>query len=437
MQIAHITNPFYKFLKSCNETWIDLDNIPRTSKDHIFGTCEFFNSYWVDESDLDKTAPALFIISLDGIGSTELYKIWEKNHLTNKSLIPNLIKECKYPVILFDNSAEGHCDESMFKFISQVVHLYELNPNTTFYGNSAVNIKEIQQRTEYTNFKTIYTANFQEDTMTELYEEFNNMEIDYTYENKSVLYSCLNNAPKPHRALLLGALDIEENMVSTPSVDFQELQTLTIKYLIEQAERKQISAQDLNDGLSYLKDLQLIYPLELDKRNNDIVHIKQISADTSFITDLLDCDFQLITETFSDNTLVVTEKIYKAIIMKQPFIIFGPHRIYKYLQSKGYKTFEHLIDINTWQGSSNYDSETNIITKIKFLTQQLQTLSMLKENPIKWQEIEQQNKEQAEHNYKIFVDRMQDIKVSSSSDFETWLKNYEDFRLLFDIDFDK
>lgn len=437
MQIAHITNPFYKFLKSCNETWIDLDNIPRTSKDHIFGTCEFFNSYWVDESDLDKTAPALFIISLDGIGSTELYKIWEKNHLTNKSLIPNIIKKCKYPVILFDNSAEGHCDESMFKFISQVVHLYELNPNTTFYGNSAVNIKEIQQRTEYTNFKTIYTANFQEDTMTELYEEFNNMEIDYTYENKSVLYSCLNNAPKPHRALLLGALDIEENMVSTPSVDFQELQTLTIKYLIEQAERKQISAQDLNDGLSYLKDLQLIYPLELDKRNNDIVHMKQISADTSFITDLLDCDFQLITETFSDNTLVVTEKIYKAIIMKQPFIIFGPHRIYKYLQSKGYKTFEHLIDINTWQGSSNYDSETNIITKIKFLTQQLQTLSMLKENPIKWQEIEQQNKEQAEHNYKIFVDRMQDIKVSSSSDFETWLKNYEDFRLLFDIDFDK
>ena len=130
------------------------------------------------------------------------------------------------------------------------------------------------------------------------------------------MYSCLNNA-QIHRALLLGALDIEENMVSTPSVDFQELQTLTIKYLIEQAERKQISAQDLNDGLSYLKDLQLIYPLELDKRNNDIVHMKQISADTSFITDLLDCDFQLITETFSDNTPVVTEKIYKAIIMKQ------------------------------------------------------------------------------------------------------------------------
>ena len=86
MQIAHITNPFYKFLKSCNETWIDLDNIPRTSKDHIFGTCEFFNSYWVDESDLDKTAPNTFYYKFRWYCPTELYKIWEKNHPTNKSL---------------------------------------------------------------------------------------------------------------------------------------------------------------------------------------------------------------------------------------------------------------------------------------------------------------------------------------------------------------
>ena len=68
----------------------------------------------------------------------------------------------------------------MFKFISQVVQLYKLNPDTTFYGNSAINIKEIQQKSDYKNFKTIYTANFQEDTMAELYDEFNNMDLDYT-----------------------------------------------------------------------------------------------------------------------------------------------------------------------------------------------------------------------------------------------------------------
>lgn len=437
MQMANIPNPFYKFIKTCNETWIDIDNIPRTSKDHIFGTCTFFDDYWKQENELDNHIPTIFIISIDGIGSRELYKIWEKHHLTNTTLIPEFIINHKNPIILFDNSAEGHCDEDMLKFVSQVVDMYKLNPNTTFYGNSAINIKEIHQRTEYTNFKTIYTANFQEDTMTELFEEFEGMDLEYTYENKTKLYNCLNNAPKPHRALLLGALDIEDNMVSTPNVDFQELQTQTIRYLIDQSERKQISAQDINDGLSYLKDLQLIYPLELDKRNDDIIHMKQISADSSFIKNLLDCDFQLITETFSDNTLVITEKIYKAIIMKQPFIIFGPHRIYKYLQSKGYKTYEHLITTNTWKGSSNYDSTTNIITKIKFLTQQLETLSMLKENPIKWQEIEQQNKLDAEHNYELFKHNMHTIRESSTQGLDAWLTNYADFNLLFDVDLDK
>ena len=42
--------------------------------------------------------------------------------------------------------------------------------------------------------------------------------------------------------------------------------------------------------------------------------MKQISADTSFITDLLDRDFQPITETFSDNTPVVTEKFTKQLL---------------------------------------------------------------------------------------------------------------------------
>lgn len=431
MQLAHITNPFYKFIKSCNETWIDIDNIPRTSKDHIFGTCDFFNEYWTDEVNL-KDVPTIFIISIDGIGSKELYRIWEKHHLTNNTLIPDYIKNCSYPVILFDNSAEGHCDDYMFKFISQVVNMYDLNPDTTFYGNSAINIKEIQQRTEYTNFKTIYTANFQEDTMSELYEQLSNLEV--AYEGKGKLYSCLNNAPKPHRALLLGALDIDDNMVSTPSVEFEEIQSQTVKYLIDQLETRQISADDFNTGLAYLKDLQLFYPLEIDKRSDDVIHMKKMSADNDFINKLLDCDFQLITETFSDNTLVITEKVYKAIIMKQPFIIFGPHRIYKHLQAKGYKTFEHLINGEGWGGSSNYDSTTNILVKIKYLVEQLETLSMLKENPVKWQAIEQQNKEEAEHNYSLFTANMTGIKDNSSKGLDKWLENYEDFNLLFNAE---
>ena len=109
-----------------------------------------------------------------------------------------------------------------------------------------------------------------------------------------------------------------------------------------------------------------MYPQTIDDRTDDVVHMKQISTDSEFIKKLLDCDLQLITETFSDHTLVLTEKIFKAIIMKQPFIILGPNRIYKFLQQRGYKTFDHLLGLNTWKGTSNYDSETNVIKKIQF-----------------------------------------------------------------------
>ena len=158
----------------------------------------------------------------------------------------------------------------MFKFVSQVVDLYQLNPNTTFYGNSAINIKEIHDKTEYKNFKTMYLANFQEDTMAELYEEL--QDLEFTYNNKTNLFSCLNNAPKPHRALLLGALpNTVESLVSTPTVDWQEVQHITVSYLLDQLERKQITADDFEQGLKYLNKLKDWYPQTIDDLS--LIHI--------------------------------------------------------------------------------------------------------------------------------------------------------------------
>ena len=123
--------------------------------------------------------------------------------------------------------------------------------------------------------------------------------------------------------------------------------------------------------------------------------------------------------------------------MKQPFIILGPNRIYKFLQQRGYKTFDHLLGLNTWKGTSNYDSETNIINKIKFLIEHLETLAMYKENPIEWQQIEEKNKLDAEHNYEVFTNNMHKIRDSATDGLNSWLEHYKDFNMLFDIDIDK
>ena len=58
--------------------------------------------------------------------------------------------------------------------------------------------------------------------------------------------------------------------------------------------------------------------------------------------------------------LYFTEKVFKPIIQKQPFILLGPNRINQHLQQMGYKTYDHLFD-----NMQLYDTETNIIHKIE------------------------------------------------------------------------
>ena len=62
---------------------------------------------------------------------------------------------------------------------------------------------------------------------------------------------------------------------------------------------------------------------------------------------------------------------------------------------------------------------------------------MYKDNPTQWQEIEQKNKADAEYNYEVFKTNMNKITNSATNGLESWLQNYIDFKMLFNIDIDK
>ena len=87
MFIADIDNPFRAFLSSCGKSEIiDLQNVPATSKDCALGMCEFMSDNWIHYNKISKLSkrPVLFIISLDGIGSDNIYKQWEENRLLDE-----------------------------------------------------------------------------------------------------------------------------------------------------------------------------------------------------------------------------------------------------------------------------------------------------------------------------------------------------------------
>lgn len=100
----------------------------------------------------------------------------------------------------------------------------------------------------------------------------------------------------------------------------------------------------------------------------------------------------IVCETHETNdSIFLTEKIYRPIINRHPFVIRSSFRTIEYLQSVGFKTFNGLID-------ESYDADLEVSKQNcnTIVTRAQQLLTAVKEYPQKVQEI-------VDHNYKILI----------------------------------
>jgi hypothetical protein len=428
MQFADIENPFIKFLYSCGKADI-LEHVPSHARKSMYGMCPQLEDHWRPLGELYKGINTYYIISLDGSGSKELYEIWEQHRYTCTPLIPEYMQNDD-AVIIFDNSAEGHCDDYMFKFISQVVMHYNLDSTKTYYCNSSANITDIQSKTAYTNFITFTSDNYLEDTMIDLHEDMqplleqvlfkdgdNIIDIDINL-SKQFLFSCLNNAPKPYRALLLGAIAESglDGFCSSPRVPFDQLYGKTISYLSQELTNRKITKAEFKIGMGWLDRLENTYPMILDNPSEDSIHMKELSSDDDFIQKLFDCDISVVSESIVDNNLFVCEKIYKPIIMCQPFIVLGPSKVYNYINELGYKTFDYIID------NKQMDVDSSIINRIKQIIDALNTLQSTKMDPIAWKTLNDRIAIDVVYNYNIFNERLHGLHTAGHYNLEGFFK---------------
>ena len=79
--------------------------------------------------------------------------------------------------------------------------------------------------------------------------------------------------------------------------------------------------------------------------------------------------WHIVTETvFYEEKLHLTEKIFKPIVSRQPFILVGATGNLAYLKSYGFKTFDHWID-------ESYDNEPDPDLRIRMIVSQIKKLS--------------------------------------------------------------
>jgi hypothetical protein len=159
---------------------------------------------------------------------------------------------------------------------------------------------------------------------------------------------------------------------------------------------------------------------EVQNYNNasaDIVAPKYLN--TSF--------WHIVTETvFNENKLHLTEKIFKPIVTKRPFILASSTGALNYLKSYGFKTFDQWID-------ESYDNISDPDERLEKISDELEKLCNLTQNEL--MTMYKEMTEILEYNHNHFFGKFKEIIVDEMiSNFKKCIFNYnkdrsERFRL--------
>ncbi len=110
--------------------------------------------------------------------------------------------------------------------------------------------------------------------------------------------------------------------------------------------------------------------------------------------------FSVVTETnfFKEQepALFFTEKIFKSIAHKHPFVVLGRPGTLSFLKDIGYKTFDSIID-------ESYDTEEDDITRLMKILNEIKRLSSLSESQL--EDFLVQAREICEYNYNMLINK--------------------------------
>lgn len=191
--------------------------------------------------------------------------------------------------------------------------------------------------------------------------------------------------------------------------------------------------QEIEDPYSKLslESKKLIYD-EINKIGKSLIADKHLPP--SYSSAVLDHStvklhtsalWNVVTETvFYYDKLHLTEKIFKPIVTKRPFILVAAPGNLNYLKSYGFKTFDRWID-------ESYDCEQDNDKRLDMITAQLQQLCKLNLHELKIMHTEMQ--EILDYNYNHFFGNFKNIIVDEMVDnleviFAKWNFNRIDGR---------
>lgn len=353
----------------------------------------------------------IFDIWLANKNDTKTYIDWE-------TVFPNeLIQELrtkKYPII-FENASEW-CTKSNFDTLEDFCNCIDANPNDVYIclANSiSVNLN-INSYPKLNQYNFLSTERFAFDAVQFGYT-MRGLLHKFKFDN-SRRFLFLNRRYSSDRAYMyfeFHKLNLLDKMYCTFGLyNIYNGNLLTFDNVIKDLENThKTCCQDVIDYIK-LNNAQLEESLPHTIKTNNLLY--NTDHKKSYLYALWNLaahnstDINIITETFRyyksikdtdihyKTLFFITEKTYRTIMMKQPFILFSNPYALRYLRDSGYKTFSPFIN-------ESYDIIENLADRQNAIINEVQRLYNMEEAEFK--EVMDNCKVIAEHNYNHLMER--------------------------------
>lgn len=176
-------------------------------------------------------------------------------------------------------------------------------------------------------------------------------------QKKYITFNRLTGGARMYRSVFIAEL-ARLNLLEHGHVSYNEVCPENGHYLEFLKDKNYVYQYNPN----YLDQVKLIldkvdFPLRIDSNRAD--SIPNGSQLLSAIPECMESFLHVVTETcFFDQKLHLTEKIFKPIVAKQPFILLGCANNLQYLKQYGFKTFDRWWD-------ENYDTIADPQTRLE------------------------------------------------------------------------
>jgi len=317
----------------------------------------------------------------DWAGHAEL----EKNYMTtNRNSVFFYISEellidlrSKKAYLLLDQSHEGYHEEWLFYWFHYCCTIYNIPVSQIIYvtGNLSVETQYAEwcKRNKPTEkmcvIPHIQFERFTYDSVTQqlkiLPTVSEHIRYKTTNQDELLTYNCFQKRARPHRIWLFHSL-WKSNLLSDGINSMNSFFKNNSFY-----EEKLITDDDYNEVIKLLP----MFPRS--NMNDTLKQDFEGPLGGSFERDLYHIETRkswvsLVSEaSFAERTCFISEKTFKPIAARHPFILYGNKHSLKYIQELGYKTFDGFIDesydeLDTWERLEAIIKQIQIIKNMTY-----------------------------------------------------------------------